>query len=76
MRQTEVGRKLDDTVLVHGNLRRLPEGVHSEEVRRPLRFLKLDWVTSARPADWNSRSRRCATGQGSGGGDFLPRSRR
>lgn len=34
MRQTEVGRESDRTVLVHGNLRRLADGVHSEEVRR------------------------------------------
>lgn len=34
MREAEVDRGSDRTVLVQGNLRRLPEGVHSEEVRR------------------------------------------
>lgn len=34
MRKAEVGKGADRTILVHGNIRRLPEGVHSEEVRR------------------------------------------
>lgn len=34
MRKAEVDRESDSIVLVQGNLRRLPEGVHSEEVRR------------------------------------------
>lgn len=34
MRKAEVDRESDRIVLVQGNLRRLPEGVHSEEVRR------------------------------------------